>query len=155
MRYIARALKYFFQVSLTLVVILLVLMALGLVSKDINILFRGGWKSVEMIALMFGCVSALYPLFGYARRALGSLRERNDVWDIIDNYMRSRGYTKEKEIPGSEISYRADSLMRRIMNLGEDRITFNIDEEGDISVEGRNREVMRIYSSLVYTLNKE
>ncbi len=37
MKYILRALKYFFQISLTLAVILFILMALGLVSEDINV----------------------------------------------------------------------------------------------------------------------
>jgi hypothetical protein len=154
MKYILRALKYFFQISLTLAVILFILMALGLVSKDINVLFRGGWKSVEMIALMFAGVSSLYPLFGYARRPVEIKGEVAAAKETIDTYMRSKGFTKEKETPEGDIVYRSDSLFRRIINLGEDRISFRINEE-EASVEGRNRAVMRIFSSLRYLMDKE
>ena len=154
MRYILRAIKYFIQISVTLAVILFILMALGLVSKDINILFRGGWKSVEMIALMFAGVSSLYPLFGYARRPIEIKGDIATAKETIDTYMRSKGYSKEKETEEGDIIYRSDSIFRRIINLGEDRISFRINE-GEASVEGRNREVMRIYSSIRYLLDKE
>ena len=46
MTYIRRALKYFIQISLLLAVIIGVLMATGMVSKDIAVAFQHGWKSV-------------------------------------------------------------------------------------------------------------
>ena len=50
MRYVIRAVKYFVQVSLTMAIILLILMAAGLISTDINVAFQNGWRSVGIIA---------------------------------------------------------------------------------------------------------
>ena len=46
MKYIVRACKYFVTVSLTLALVLGVLMLIGAVSTDINVLFKEGWKSL-------------------------------------------------------------------------------------------------------------
>ena len=43
MKYIVRALKYFVYISLIVTIILAVLVALKLVSSDINVMFRNGW----------------------------------------------------------------------------------------------------------------
>ncbi len=57
MKYLRRALKYFIRMAFLVVVIIGVLMAAGLVSSDINIAFRDGWRSVGMIAAILGGIS--------------------------------------------------------------------------------------------------
>ena len=46
MKYIVRALKYFAYITLLMVLLLAVLVALGMVSSDVDVMFRNGWKSV-------------------------------------------------------------------------------------------------------------
>jgi len=147
MRYIARAFKYFIQVSVTLAAILAVLMLLGLVSKDINVLFRNGWTSVAWIAAMFAGVSAIYPLFGYARRTIDLDEIPEDARDTVDTYMRSRGYEMSQKNSPHGTVYRDRSLGRRIIRLGEDRVSIDFTPDG-ITVEGLNRDIVRIVTGL-------
>ena len=61
MRYLIRAFKYFIQITVIMTVVIAALMLLGLVSRDIGVAFRQGWKSIGYILLMFAGVSAVYP----------------------------------------------------------------------------------------------
>ena len=45
MKYLRRAVKYFIQMTFVVVIIMAALMLLGVVSPDINVAFRSGWKS--------------------------------------------------------------------------------------------------------------
>ena len=105
MKYIIRALKYFVYISLIVTIILCILVALKMVSPDINIMFRNGWKSVGFIALMFLAVSALYPRFGYVKRGVRILGEYSQIRDGIVSYMEDHGYQLETE-EGENMTFR-------------------------------------------------
>lgn len=150
MKYFVRAAKYFVMVSIILAVILGILMLIGAISTDINVIFKDGWKSVGWIALMFAAVSLIYPRFGYATRPLAVPGSYAELRPGILEFMQQRGYELEKE-EGENLSFRARSLTARIARSFEDRISFTRDL-GGFEIEGLNRDVVRILYGLEHKL---
>lgn len=150
MKYLRRAVKYFIQMTFVVVAIMAVLMLLGVVSTDINVAFRSGWKSVWMILGALACISAIYPNFGYSSRGLAAPGEFNELRSRIVDYMRSKGYVLSSE-EGENLSFRLSSPVGKLTRLWEDTITFTR-EFGGFSVEGITRDIVRIVSGLQYRL---
>ena len=147
MKYIVRVLKYFVFITVVMALILLVLALLGFVEKDVDSMFRNGWKSIWQIALMFLAVAALYPRFGFCKRGAIIPGAYEDIRPGIVRYMAGRGYEIEKE-EGENLSFRLKSPLQRFLKLlFEDRITFTRDRAG-FYVEGRTKDVVRIVSGL-------
>jgi len=150
MKYLRRALKYFIRMTVLVVVILGVLMIAGLVSSDINIAFRDGWRSVGMIAAILGGISLLYPYFGYASRGLAVGGEYGELRGPIVEYMEQKGYVLEKE-EGENMVFHLSSPTGRISRLWEDQVTFTREIAG-FRVEGLNRDIVRLVGGLAYKL---
>jgi len=146
MKYAVRALKYFLYISVILTLILGGLMLVGAVSTDIDKVFKEGWKSLGWIALMFACVSAVYPKFGYAKRPAAIPGETAEIRDGIIAYMQSRDYVLEKT-EGDDMTFRSRSFLFRLFRVWEDRITLTR-ELGGYQVEGPNRDIVRIVYGL-------
>ena len=146
MKYFRRAVKYFIQVSVILGLILLALMLSGLVSKDINVAFQHGWKSIGYIAIMFAAVSAVYPLFGYTKRRVTLLGDPAEYRSLIEEAFRDRGY-----VPAGEGRFRLASPAARAFRLWEDTITVN-PVLGALELEGLGRDLVRVVSSLEHKL---
>ena len=153
MRYIIRAFKYFIQITVIMTVVIAALMLLGLVSRDIGVAFRQGWKSIGYILLMFAGVSAVYPYFGYARRSVDLKGSFAEIRDGIVEVMKARGYVLEKE-EGEHLSFRLSSPAARLARLWEDRLTFTR-ELGGYSVEGLNKDLVRVVNALRYRFRGE
>lgn len=148
MKYIIRALKYFLYISVLVTVILLVLVALKLVSSDINVMFREGWGSVAKIAIMFLAVSALYPRFGYTKRGAVVPGEYKEIRQGVVDFMKDRGYELESE-EGENLTFRLRNKFNRATRIWEDRVTFTRDYAG-FYIEGISKDVARIASGLEY-----
>ena len=56
-KYAIRAVKYFFYFTFLLALFLTVLVLAGVVEGNIETMFRGGYRSLLSIAIMFICVS--------------------------------------------------------------------------------------------------
>lgn len=163
MKYLRRAVKYFIQVSILLGLILGALMLSGMVSKDINVAFQHGWKSVGYIALMFAAVSAVYPLFGYGRRSVPLRGDPSDSWALVDEVFRGRGYVCE-EMSGEAAAgnseaagkrcFRLASPVARAFRLWEDRITVT-PSLGALELEGLSRDLGRLASALEHRFRQE
>ena len=152
MKYIVRVLKYFVFITVVMALILLVLALLGFVEKDVDSMFRNGWKSIWQIALMFLVVAALYPRFGFCKRGAIIPGAYEDIRPGLVRYMAGRGYEIEKE-EGENLSFRLKSPLQRFLKLlFEDRITFTRDRAG-FYVEGRTKDVVRIVSGLEALFN--
>ena len=150
MKYLRRALKYFIRMSILVVVIIGVLMAAGLVSSDINVAFRDGWRSVGHIAAILAGISLLYPYFGYASRGLAVGGEYSSLRGPVLEYMQQKGYVLEKE-EGENLVFHLASPLGRISRLWEDRVTFEREIAG-FRVEGLNRDIVRLVGGLSYKL---
>lgn len=151
MRYVVRAVKYFIQVSITMALILGILMALGLVSTDVNVAFQQGWRSIGIIAILFGVVSGIYPLFGYSKRTVNAKGEPAGHRSAIIGTMESRGYTLEKEADDGAMSFRLRSIAARIFRFWEDRVSIS-PVLGGFTVEGLTRDITRIAGNLEFKL---
>lgn len=60
MKYIVRAVKYFFYFSIICAAIVGALVLCGMVESDIDLMFRGGWNAVWKILVLFAVVGAVY-----------------------------------------------------------------------------------------------
>lgn len=150
MKYFLRAVKYFLGICILFTLIIGALMLARVVSTDINVLFRAGWKSVGLIALMFLCVSAVYPKFGYVRRHASVPGEDAEMRPAVKEFFQGRGYVLENET-SEQMTFRSGSTWHRIMTFGEDRITVT-PEFGGYGVEGLGRDIVRLISGLEYKL---
>lgn len=153
MKYIRRAVKYFIQVSILLGLILGALMLSGMVSKDVNVAFQHGWKSIAYIALMFAAVSSVYPLFGYGKRRVPLLGDPADSWALVEEVFRSRGYVSE-EVKGEAQVFHLASPAARAFRLWEDRITVT-PTLGSLELEGLTRDLGRLAAALEHRFRQE
>lgn len=148
MKYIVRALKYFVYISLIVTIIMLILVALKLVSPDVNVMFREGWGSILKIALMFLAVSAIYPKFGYAKRGVRITGSYSEIRDGVVAFMEERGYELETE-EGENMTFRLRNKFNRAARTWEDRITLTRELAG-FYMEGISKDVARLASGLEF-----
>ena len=152
-KYAIRAIKYFFYFTFLLALFLTVLVLAGVVEGNIETMFRGGYRSLLSIALMFICVSSVYPIFGFVRKSAIVPGEYKDIRDGIVDAMESRGYVLEKE-EGENLSFRLKSTLNKITRMYEDRITFTR-ELGGFSVEGLRKDAIRIIYGIESRFRKD
>ena len=152
MTHIRRALKYFIQVTVIFAVIIGALMLAGLVSKDVNVAFREGWKSIGYIVGVFFVVSFVYPLMGYGKRNIRANGDPAEHRADIDKAMEQRGYVLESE-KGGELRYHLASPVARLARLWEDTITIK-PQLGGFQAEGLVRDLARVVMSIDRNINK-
>ena len=148
MKYIVRAVKYFISVCVLAALIILVLVLLGYVSSDVDVMFQQGWKSIGYIVIMFAAVSAVYPRFGYKKRLAGALGDFADLRPGVVSYMEEHGYVLESE-DEEKMTFRSRSVLNRIFRVWEDRVTIE-KTLGGFEVEGLTRDITRIVYGLEY-----
>lgn len=146
LKYIIRAVKYFFYFSLLLVIILTILSLAHVIDGNVETMFRDGYNSLWQIALMFAAVSAVYPVFGFVRKDTVIPGEYAEIRDGVIKFMESRGYRLEKE-EGENLTFRNRSVINRISRMCEDRITFTR-TLGGFSVEGLRKDTIRLIYGL-------
>ena len=151
MKHIRRAVKYFIQIVVIFTVIIGTLMLLKLVSSDVNVAFRNGWRSVGYIFGLFFVVSMVYPFFGYGKRIIRAKGEPSEHRTTIDQAMKERGYVLEKEDNG-ELRYRLASPVAKFARLWEDAITIK-PTLGGFEAEGLMRDLARAVSSIDHKIN--
>ena len=148
MTYIRRALKYFIQISLLLAVIIGVLMATGMVSKDIAVAFQHGWKSVWWILAVFAVMSLAYPFFGYQKRKINVNGDPALAKNGIVEALKGRGYVLAGEADGV-LKFKLSSPLNRAARMWEDTITLS-PILGGWEVEGLTRDLVRVIGSIEY-----
>ncbi len=139
-KYVIRSIKYFAQlvVLISLCYVLIAVTHIGGEGRSVGEIFSAQFLSsrgyVMLIALAL--LSAAYPAFGYVRRevkaGLGSDREE------IVRAMAVEGFGIESET-GSEISFRADNLAKKLIYLWEDRIVISALGDERIVIDGPRR----------------
>lgn len=148
MKYLLRAVKYFFYFSILITLILCAMVILGFVPADVKLMFRNGYESIGQIAIMFAFLSGIYPMFGFMRKDAILPGETGEIVPVIKEYMENRGYKLESEEDGT-MTFRQRSVMNRIVKMCEDRITFSRNISG-YEVEGLRKEVVRVVGGLEY-----
>ena len=141
-KYIIRAIKYFIYISVLLVFILGILTLLGVVDGNPEVMFRNGYDSLWQIAIMFGCVSAFYPMFGYMKKDANAGGQYSELQPILIEFMKSRGYQLVDE-EDETLKFVNTSFMRRLTRVFEDQITVKKVFAG-FEFEGLRRDVVRL-----------
>lgn len=145
-KYIIRAIKYFFYFTILLIIILAVLILAHVVDGNIETMFRDGYNSLWQIAIMFAAVSAVYPVFGFVKKDAMVPGEYSEIRGKVIAFMENRGYRLEKE-DGENMSFRSRSLLNRISRMCEDRITFTR-TLGGFTLEGLRKDTIRLIYGL-------
>lgn len=148
MKYLVRAVKYFFWFAIILCITMAIMAAIGLVEPKPELMFREGWKSLWQIALLFAIVAIAYPRFGFTSREIEIPEERENIREDIINCMESRGYRLEKE-DGEHMTFRLRSKVSAAFKMFEDRITFTRTPKG-YSAEGLTKEIVRVVGAIEY-----
>ncbi len=146
MTYLRRALKYFIQITLLFAVIIGILMATGMVSKDVAVAFQHGWTSVWWILALFAVMALAYPFFGYQKRKIQANGDPAEYKDGIVEALKVRGYVLESDRDGI-LSFHLSSPLNRAARMWEDRITLK-PILGGFQAEGLSRDLVRVVSSI-------
>ena len=152
MTYLRRAAKYFVQITIIFVLIIGILMLSGMVSKDVAVAFRGGWKSVWMILGLFAAMSLAYPFFGYGKRKVHVGGDPATLWEKIDQAMQARGYVFCGTTESGGRKYHLSSPVNRVARLWEDTITIE-SVLGGFETEGLVRDLSRVVMTIDRKLN--
>lgn len=148
MKYIIRALKYFVYIFVLMSLVLGIMVALGLVSSDINVMFRNGYKSLGQIAIMFFCVACFYPRFGFTKKGAVIPGEYKEIRDDVVKYMEDHKYVLESE-QDENMTFRHTSTLSRLLKMYEDRITLTRDYAG-FYFEGLTKDVVRLANGIEF-----
>ena len=151
MKYFIRAVKYFFYFAFLTTAIVLVLVATGMASSDINELFEGGYNALWKMAIFFAVVGAVYPKLGFISRKMYIQKGKDEIRDAAVEYMSERSYGFESETPDS-MTFRYRGTIGRLTRMYEDRIILTRTEDGYI-MEGLRKDVMKLATGLEYCLN--
>ncbi len=146
MKYIVRAVKYFFYFSLMCAAIVAVLVLIGAVEGDINSIFEEGYASVGKIAIFFALVAAVYPKLGFISRDVNISGSWDEIRSKTVEYMSERRYILESEST-QKVTFRVRGTAGRLSKMLEDRITLTCAEDG-WQMEGLRKDVLRLSSGL-------
>lgn len=146
MKYLIRAVKYFFYFAIITTAIVLALVFIGAVEGDINAIFEEGYDSVWKIAIFFAVIAAIYPKVGFISREICISPEWKENRDEIIGYFRDRRYVLESENE-STMTFRIKGTAGKLSKMYEDRLTLNRTPDGYV-LEGLRKDVMRLAAGL-------
>ena len=146
MKYLVRAVKYFFYLMVILALIIAVLIALKVVESDISQIFVNGYDSLWQIALMMAAFAALYPRFGFSTRSARVLGSDEEVVPHVIRVMEEHGYRLENR-DGADMSFRKRDVLSRAFKMWEDRLIFTRRASG-YDIEGLTRDLVRVVAAV-------
>jgi hypothetical protein len=149
MKYIIRAIKYFFYFAFFATAIILALVFIGIVEADINAIFEHGYEDLWKIAVFFGIVAAVYPNLAFITRQINIEGERNTIKEDIKTFMRERRYDLECE-DSEGMTFRVHGIAGKLSKMYEDRITIRWNAEG-FTMEGLRKDLLRLAAGLETT----
>ena len=142
MKYFIRSLKYFVALCVICVAILALMLATGTsaltLDQTVYVMFHTSRYATLFAAIVV--LAALYPKFGFVMRKVeGDVEENREQ---IVNAFRSSGFSLRSEEDGVMV-FRADTLLQKLMLLGEDEI--RVSQYGQwIVLDGIRRGVARV-----------
>lgn len=146
MKYIVRAIKYFFYFAFFATAIILALVFIGLVEGDINAIFENGTEDLWKITAFFALVAAVYPNLAFITRQMPMDEDRDAAKERIKAHMLERRYVLESET-AEGMTFRFHPLAGKLSKMFEDRITIRWNEEG-YTMEGLRKDVLRLAAGL-------
>lgn len=153
MKYLIRAVKYFFYFAFLTTAIVLALVLIGAVEGDIDTIFNGGYSALWKIAIFFAVVAAVYPKVGFICREIAVDREWKEIRDEVLEYFKERRYDLESESEDT-VTFRFRDTAGKLSKMYEDRLTLARTPHG-YTLEGLRKDVMRLATGLEYRLNPQ
>lgn len=147
MKYLVRAIKYFFYFAILTSLVLLVLVYLDMADADIENNFKGGYDAFWKMGLFFAAVAAIYPKLAFINRKL-YIDSATDITSIAIDYLRDRRYVLENQTADT-MTFRLKGFGSRLVKMCEDRVTITRTSEG-YYMEGLRKDVIRLASGLEY-----
>ena len=89
MKYIIRAIKYFFYFALLTTALVTALVLIGAVESNIEAIFEGGYTALWKMAAFFGVVAAAYPSLAFIKRNIPAKGEFSAMKAEIKEYMQT------------------------------------------------------------------
>lgn len=148
MKYLIRAAKYFLYFTILLVIILGIMVAIGAVEADIELMFKNGYESLWQIGLMLVLIGLTYPFFGFMKKETIIPGEYSEIRQGVIDYMESRGYVLEKEYEENMV-FHQKSIVNRFFRMYEDNITLTRSFTG-FTMEGLRKDVVRLSYGMEY-----
>jgi hypothetical protein len=153
MKYLVRAIKYFFYFAIVTTALVAVLVFIGAVEGNIDAIFEGGYAALWKMAIFFAAVAAVYPSLAFIKRDItidGSFEAHKD--EIIE-YMKERRYELEGSTENG-LSFRIKGVAGKLAKMNEDRITVTPTLEG-AQMEGLRKDIIRLAMGLESRLNQQ
>lgn len=140
-KYIRRSVGYFLKLLIIVCVLYLLLFATGASRVSAELIVQELFASRQGLLLIaaLAVLSGFYPRFGYVSRTVKAdiTAER----DAIINAFHAGKYIIIKDNAEKGITFRADSIFRRLWLTFDDEITVTPAEDG-ITIEGIRKEVV-------------
>lgn len=152
MRYLIRAVKYFFYFAFLTSALVCILVFIGAVEGNIESIFEGGYAALWKMAIFFAAVAAIYPSLAFIKRDIPVKGEFSGYKNDIIEFMKERRYELENET-GNTLSFRAKGVAGKLSKMYEDRIVVTPVLEG-IQMEGLRKDVIRLSTSLSARLDQ-
>lgn len=156
MKYLVRAIKYFFYFAILTSAIIAALVLIGAVENDINAIFEGGYTALWKIAVFFAAVAAVYPKVGFINRKVEVNRNWQEIREEAITFFKERRYEVESE-SADRITFRIKGIQGRLVKMNEDRITLRRSFDG-YEMEGLRKDVLRLatgFEHRFYDSNEE
>ena len=152
MKYIIRAIKYFFYFAIITSLVLAALIFLEMADSNVVNNFEGGYSAFWKMGLFFLAVAAVYPKLAFINRHL-YIDAATDISAEVIDFLRERRYTLESQTDDT-MTFRLKGFGSRLLKMYEDRITITRTPEG-YYMEGLRKDVLRLASGLEYKFQKE
>ena len=146
MKYLVRAIKYFFYLLLILALVIFALAAFKIVDSDLSTMFVNGYDSLWQMAGVTFLLALCYPKFGFSTRKAYVKGPAEETSAQVKSVMENHGYSLETA-EGDNMTFRKNSQLARALKMWEDRVTFTKTVTG-YDVEGLTRELARLVSGI-------
>lgn len=146
MKYIIRAVKYFFYFAFLTSAIVVALVLIGAVEGNIESIFEGGYNALWKMAAFFAAVAAVYPSLAFIKKDINGPIKISEAREDIVEYMKARRYVLESETDGV-LAFRCAGIMTRLTKMFEDKIVIKQGSDG-IQIEGLRKDVLRFAAGL-------
>lgn len=136
-RYILRSVKYLLGLVALVAALYCIMYVLHLLPVTPLEALRGQWRLLAALVVL----AAAYPRFGFVRRTVeGSLARDKDT---VVRVFGEAGFRLAGDEEG-RLEFRALSMLKQTMCLGEDCITVTDGGDGVLTIEGIRRETVGI-----------
>ena len=153
MKYIIRAIKYFFYFAFLTTALITILVLIGAVEGNIEAIFDGGYTALWKMAAFFAVVAAVYPSLAFIQREIPVKGDFSAQKNEIKEYMADHRYVLESETENT-LTFRVRGVAGKLAKMYEDRITVT-SALGSLKIDGLRKEVFRIAAGLDVRLNRE